>query len=171
VCAGHPERLGRWAAVLGRWLPGRLANALAAVVTSFAEGLAVMRRPWPLIGAAALSVPMWLAIAAAIWLSSLAFDLTFSFVDSFLVATFLVVGVALPTPGGIGGFEAMYQEAVTRFFGASDDVAVAAALVLHAVSTIPVAILGVIFMARAGLTFGRLKRMTDEQAEGETGSR
>jgi uncharacterized protein (TIRG00374 family) len=163
VCAGHPERLGRWTAALTRWLPARLADALAGIVKSFAEGLAVMRRPWPLIGAAALSIPMWLTIAAGIWLSSLAFDLTMSFVDSFLVVTFLVVGVALPTPGGIGGFEAMYQEAVTRFFGAGNDVAVAAALVLHAVSTIPIAILGVIFMARAGLTFGRLKRMTDEE--------
>jgi uncharacterized protein (TIRG00374 family) len=166
VCAGHPERLGRWTAALVRWLPARLGNALAEMVKSFAEGLAVMRRPWPLIVAAVLSVPMWLSIAAGIWLASLAFDLTLSFIGSFLVVTFLVVGVALPTPGGIGGFEAMYQEALTRFFHADNDVAVAAALVLHAVSTIPVAILGVIFMARAGLTFGRLKRMRDEQVTG-----
>ena len=166
VCAGHPERLGRWAAGFGRILPARLAAALAKVVQAFAEGLAVMRRPWPLMGALALSIPMWISIAVGIWLTTLAFDLTLSFLGSFLVVTFLVVGVALPTPGGVGGFEAMYQVALTKFFGATDDKAVAAALVLHAVSTFPIMIVGVIFMARAGLSFGRLREMSD-QAPGD----
>ncbi len=172
VCAGHPERLGRWAAQLGRIMPARLASAIGRVVQAFAEGLAVMRQPGPLMAAMAVSIPMWVSIAAGIWLTSRAFDLTLSFPGSFLVVTFLVVGVAVPTPGGVGGFEAMYQAAVTRFFGASDDRAVAAALVLHAVSTLPVAIVGVIFMAREGLTLGRLREIGEERGhdKSEVGS-
>jgi uncharacterized protein (TIRG00374 family) len=157
LCAGHPERLGRWAAALGNMLPERLGAAVGRVVQTFAEGLGVMRQPAPLIGALVLSVPMWLSVAAGIWFCSLAFDLTFSFSGSFLVVGFLVVGVALPTPGGVGGFEIMYQKAVMKYFGASNDVAVAAATVLHALSTIPVAILGVIFMRQMGLTLGGLR--------------
>ena len=44
----------------------------------------------------------------------------------------------MPTPGGVGGFHWMYQLAVTQFFGATADAAAAAAIVLHAVSFVPV---------------------------------
>ena len=54
--AGHPERLGRIAGRLGSRLPKAMAEALARVVRTFAEGLAVMRSPSHLAAAAAWSV-------------------------------------------------------------------------------------------------------------------
>ena len=51
--------------------------------------------------------------------------------------TILVVGVAVPTPGAIGGFHAAYQIAVQMFFGAPPDRAFGAAIVLHAISFLP----------------------------------
>ena len=56
--------------------------------------------------------------------------------------TILVVGVAAPTPGAIGGFHLAYQFAVTTFFGANADRAAGAAIVLHAISFVPVTLLG-----------------------------
>jgi hypothetical protein len=165
--AGHPERLGRWAGSLTRVLPARARDAVIRFVHTFAEGLAVMRRPAPLIVSFVLSVLLWMSIGLGIWLTSQAFDLTFSFVGSFLVIMFLVVGVSVPTPGGVGGFHKMYQFAVTTFFGAPPDVAAACAIVLHAVSFVPISILGLIFMLQDGLTFRSLKAMksTAEAAE------
>jgi uncharacterized protein (TIRG00374 family) len=151
--AGHPERLGRAAAKVERVLPARAARVVAHFVETFAQGLAVMRRPVQLAIALLQSVPIWLSIAAGIWLTSQAFSITFPYSGSFLVMTLLVVGVAVPTPGQIGGFHAAYQIAVQTFFGVPDDRAVGAAIVLHAVSFIPVTLLGLIFMAREGLTF------------------
>jgi len=167
ACAGHPERLGRWAGRVTRWLPARIAGAADHLVRTFAEGLAVMRRPGALVLAAAWSIPLWLSIALGIWVTSAAFDLTFSFAGTFLVVMFLVVGVAAPTPGGVGSFHYFYLLAVTRFFGANPDTAAAAALVLHAISFVPVTILGLIFMSQDGLTLGGLKDMgkTAEAAE------
>jgi hypothetical protein len=167
VGAGHPERLGRWAGRLARALPERAAEAVTRFVRTLAEGLAVMRRPAPLIAAFVLSLCLWLSIAVGIWLTSRAFDLTFPFVGSFLVMMYLVVGVSAPTPGGVGGFHKMYQLAVTTFFGASDAAAGACALVLHAVSNVPISILGLIFMAQDGLTLKGLRNMrpTAEAAE------
>jgi uncharacterized protein (TIRG00374 family) len=150
--AGHPERLGRAAGRVERVLPARVARLVAHLVETFALGLAVMRQPAQLAVALLQSFPIWLSIAAGIWLTSQAFSITFPYSGSFLVMTLLVVGVAVPTPGQIGGFHAAYQIAVQTFFGASDDRAVGAAIVLHAVSFIPVTVLGVIFMAREGLT-------------------
>jgi len=159
LCAGHPERLGRWAGRLTSRLPARVGGAADRLVRTFAEGLAVMRQPGPLVLAAAWSVPLWLSIALSIWITSAAFDLTFSFAGTFLVVMFLVVGVAAPTPGGVGGFHYFYLLAVTRFFGANADTAAAAALVLHAVSFIPVTIMGLIYMSQDGLSLGSLRRM------------
>jgi len=77
-----------------------------------------------------------------------------------------VVGVAVPTPGQVGGFQVAYKIAVTTFLGASDEAATAAAIVLWAISFVPVTLLGLVFMAREGLTLGRMREMaaSKEQA-------
>ena len=85
VAAGHPERLGRWALRVERVLPARLARMVAKFVESFTQGLGVMRQPRRLLVSLALSVPLWLSIAAGIWLTSLAFHITLPYVGSFLV--------------------------------------------------------------------------------------
>lgn len=165
VLAGHPERLGQWALRIEGVLPARLARLVAQFVEGFAQGLAVMRRPAHLLGSLALSFPLWLSIALGIYVTSHAFHMTFSYLGSFLVMTLLVVGVAMPTPGQVGGFHEMYKIAVVTFFGAPTDTAVAAAIVLHAVSFVPVTLLGLAFMAKEGLSFGRMR---DLAAVGKT---
>jgi uncharacterized protein (TIRG00374 family) len=164
VLAGHPERLGRWAARLAAVLPARAAAAAGRLVTTFAEGLAVLRSPAQLLTAVAWSLPLWITIASTILVCSRAFDLTFSFSGTFLVLGALAVGVSLPTPGGAGGFHAAYLFAVTGFFGADEDVAGAAAIVLHAVSFIPVTIVGLVFMWQDGLTLGGIRGLGKETA-------
>ena len=159
MLAGHPERLGIWAGKLARHLPARAAKATENLVRTFAEGLQVMRHPGQLLLAAFWSVPLWGSIALGVWLTSLAFDLTFPFLGSFLVLALLAAGVSLPTPGGVGGFHYTYLLALTQFFGAPREASAAAAMVLHAVSFVPVTILGLVFMWQDGLSLGRLKGM------------
>ena len=164
--AGHPERLGRAAGRVGRVLPARAARVVARFVESFAQGLAVMRQPSKLAGALALSFPLWLSIAAGIWLTSRAFHITFPYTGSFLIMTVLIVGVAVPTPGAIGGFHVAYQVAVQSFFAAPEDASAGAAIVLHAISLGPVTLLGIVFMAREGLTFSGVQRLANTEAPG-----
>jgi uncharacterized protein (TIRG00374 family) len=164
--AGHPEKLGAWALRVERVLPARLARVLAGLVESFAQGLAVMRRPGQLLGSLALSFPLWLSIALGIWVTSRAFHMTFGYLGSFLVMTLLVVGVAVPTPGQVGGFHTAYKIAVMTFFGAAETTAVGAAIVLHAISFVPVTLLGLIFMAREGLSLGRMRDLAQEEKPG-----
>ena len=159
VLAGHPERLGRAAGRLERWLPTRMASALERLVARFAQGMAVLRRPAELARALAISVPLWMSIAGGIWLTSRAFHITFPYTGSFLVMSFLTVGVAVPTPGAIGGFHAAFRIAVTTFYAAPEDRAVGAAIVLHAVSFVPVTLMGIGFMAQEGLSLGNMRRM------------
>jgi uncharacterized protein (TIRG00374 family) len=165
ACAGHPERLGVLVDRLTGWLPTRAASVIGEFARRFAEGLGVMRDPIALVKTLAWSLALWVSICLGIWVVTLAFGLTMPFVGSFLVVMYLVVGVAAPTPGGFGGFHVMYQIAVMNYFGAGADAAAAAAIVLHLVSFVPVAVLGFVFMARAGLTLGGLKRMSTKEAD------
>jgi hypothetical protein len=166
LLAGRADRVGAFATVLARVLPARAATAVIGFVEKFARGLAVMRRPGPIVAALTLSLALWTSIALSTWVTSLAFGITFPFTASFLLSMFLIVGVAVPTPGGIGGFHAAYSFAVTRLFGATQEQAVACAIVLHAVSFVPVTLLGLVFMWQDGLSLGRLRRLrADATAE------
>jgi hypothetical protein len=162
--AGHPERMGRIALRIERVLPARLAHIVARFVETFSQGLAVMRQPGRMLISLVLSVPLWLAIATGIWLTSQAFHITFPFQASFLVITFLAVGVAMPTPGAVGGFHLAYTTAAVWFFAAPPDRAVGAAILLHAISFVPVTLLGIYFMAREGLTLAGARRMVEERS-------
>lgn len=165
ACAGHPERLGLLVDRLTGWLPTRIAAAIGEFARRFAEGLGVMRDPAGLVKTLGWSILLWVSICLGIWLVTRAFGLTMPFAGAFLVVMYLVVGVAAPTPGGAGGFHVMYKLAVTQYFGAGADAAAAAAIVLHLVSFVPVAILGFVFMWQDGLTLGGLKRMNTRETE------
>ncbi len=81
---------------------------------------------------------------------AVAFRLAVPFTGSFLLVALLVIGVAVPTPGAIGGFHEAFRLGATMFFGAPDDAAVGAAIVLHVLSIGPALLLGLFFAAQAG---------------------
>jgi uncharacterized membrane protein YbhN (UPF0104 family) len=72
----------------------------------------------------------------------------------------LVVGVAVPTPGAVGGFHEAFRLGATAFFGADNDAAVGAAIVLHVTSFVPVTLVGLWFAVRDGLSLQRIKQVT-----------
>ena len=167
VLAGHPERLERWALQIERVLPARMARAVASVVRAFVEGLAVVRQPGRMAIAMLLSFPLWLSIALGIWATSLAFHIEMSYPGAFLMMTILVVGVAVPTPGAVGGFHEAFRIGATVFFATPNDRAVGAAIVLHAMSFVPVTIAGAILMAREGLSLSGASGLAAERTEKE----
>ena len=162
VLAGDPERLGRATERLARVVPS-FAAVIARIAEKFARGLGAIRRPGRLLVALAWSFPLWLSIAAGIWAVAVAFRLMVPFTGSFVVIALLVLGVAVPTPGAIGGFHAAFRYSATTFFGAPDAAAVGAAIVLHLVSIGPSLLLGLMFAAQEGLNVTTMRRLADEQ--------
>jgi uncharacterized protein (TIRG00374 family) len=160
--AGHPVVLRRWSDAITKRLPGRIADVAARFAHTLVDGLLVMRQPRAVTSAAALSVCLWLSIALCIWCSALALDLTFAFPDTFLIVMYLVVGVAVPVPSGVGSYHFMYQLAVTSMFHVNRDVAAAAAIVTHAVSFLPISVLGVVYLAQDGWTLTRLRSVQSD---------
>jgi glycosyltransferase 2 family protein len=153
--AGHPGTLERLTSGVTRVLPEGLAPTGVRLVHAFSEGLGIVRQPMRLLTALVLSLPVWLAIGGGIYLVTRAFHIDMPFSGTFLIQALLVVGVAVPTPGAVGGFHYFYRLGTTVFYGAPNDRAVGAALVLHAISFVPVAIAGLILLAQEGLSLSR----------------
>src|SRR6185312_370029 len=98
-------------------------------------------------------------IAAGQWAVAIAFHIDVPFTGSFLLISLLVIGVAVPTPGAIGGFHEAFRVGATMFYSAPDDAAVGAAIVLHAISIGPSLLLGLFFAAQEGLNLTGMQRL------------
>ncbi len=143
-----------------RWLAAWLSQALRA----FGEGLAVLQAPAAhLLAIQAQSFLIWLLIALGFYWNNAAFGLALPFHSTFLLTAFLTVGVAIPTPGMVGGFHVFYLLAMNQAFGVDKDTAAAAGTAAHALSNLPVLVLGLLLLGREGLTFGRVAQMTEEK--------
>jgi glycosyltransferase 2 family protein len=162
VLAGDPGRIGRWMSRLEASVPSKLAGVIGGVAEKFSRGLGAVRRPGRLFVALLWSFPLWLTIAAGMWAVLEAFRIEVPFTGSFLLVAVLVIGVAVPTPGAIGGFHEAYRLGATMFFGAPDDAAVGAAIVAHLFSIGPVLLLGLFFAAQVGLNLSGMRRLAEQ---------
>jgi glycosyltransferase 2 family protein len=167
LVASHPERLTRVMARVARVLPEKAGAALTRFVGQFAAGLVTVRQPRRLFMAWVLSFPLWLAIAIAVWWGSLAFHITMPFSGGIVMVALLLVGVSVPTPGGVGGYHEAFRIGATALYGAANDRAISAAIVMHAVSFVPITVAGLIVMMREGLDLGRMRAMVREPAREE----
>ena len=166
--ATHPERIGCLVARSDQWLPDRVAQGLSGLARTFSEGFAIAREPRDLAIALVWSFPLWVSIAYQAWLVTRAFGIMIPVAGSFLIQGALIIGVAVPTPGGIGSFHEAYRIAVTTFFHAPNNAAVSAALVLHAVSFLTSLVPGIVVMAIDGLSVAGLGRLARVARHEET---
>ena len=166
VAAGRPDRVGRFVGRLAvPLLQERVSTALAAKAQLFATGLSVMRQPAPLALAMGWSVVLWVTMAAGLWLVSVSFGIQMPPAGANVLLVLVVLGVLVPTPGGIGGYHAAYQVGAIGLYAATDEAAVGAGLLSHALSFFPVVIVGIVLMAQEGL---RLSGISDVVGSGRT---
>jgi glycosyltransferase 2 family protein len=152
-------------------LPQRLAQPLREGLRAFSAGLGVLQAPWPhLVKIAGQSLLTWLSIALAIFVNNRAFGIALPFHASFLMLGFLTVGVAVPTPGMVGGFHYAYQLALTKAFAVDKESAAAAGIACHALTNLPVLLLGLFFLAREGLSVGRVADLAERGREDASGA-
>jgi len=168
VLAGNPTRLGRAMERLERVVPSTLAGLIARIAEKFARGLGAIREPRRLLVALVWSFPLWLSIAAGIWSVAVAFRFAVPFTGSFLLIALLTIGVAVPTPGAIGGFHEAFRIGATAFYAAPDEAAVGAAIVLHLFSIGPSLLLGLLFAAEEGLNVKGMQRLADQAQQRHT---
>jgi uncharacterized protein (TIRG00374 family) len=146
--------------------PRWLAEPCGRILRAFSGGLAVLRAPLPQLAKIALqSLAVWLAIGLGFHLNHAAFGIELPYHATFLLMAFLVVGVAIPTPGMVGGFHAFYLLALAEVFGVPRATAAAAAVSAHALSNLPVLVLGLLLLGREGLSLGKVAGVTRQQQD------
>lgn len=154
----HVERLAEW--VLNRVPSTRLRETALRLTHSILEGLGVLRSPRDSLTVYVVSVIVWLLETMMYVLIAIGFGINLP-LAVFLVATALanLVTIAPSTPGYVGVFDAPIVYVLTTF-GINQNLATSYTLVLHTALYLPVTLLGMFYLWRAGLS---LSQMTNNQ--------
>lgn len=130
-----------------RVFPERLRPRARGIAHTFLDGFASLKTPRLALLVGAGSIGMWLVINVQIWCVMRAFGVDLPLPAAFVVTTAAVLGLAVPTPGGVGGYHAAVQFALTDVFRVPVATATGVALIAHAVSFVPVSLVGFAWLA------------------------
>jgi uncharacterized protein (TIRG00374 family) len=136
---------------LGRFIPSRFRGAWMNFFDGFAATLEITKHRSALSTVLLSTVGVWGCLTGQVYLSALALHLPVPFDASFFITGANTIGLAVPTPGGVGGIHKVCQFVLTRFYGFEIDASVASAVLYHLVGTIPVVVTGLVLFAREGL--------------------
>lgn len=148
-----------------RILPGRAQPIAQRIAHTFLDGFASLRTPRLALLVAAGSLGMWGVINVQIYCVMRAFGVDLPITAAFVVTTAGVLGLAVPTPGGVGGYHAAVQYALTGILHVPVATATGVAIVAHAVSFVPISLLGFAFFATSPLQKKGLRTLTAETAD------
>ena len=147
------------------WLPAVIRRHL----TPFLEGFRALQMGGALLKVAGLSLAIWLIISCQLWFMTLAYLGAFPFLGGIFLMAITVVGVAIPTPGGVGGFQFFMNLGLVNFFAQylspQDPNSQAAGISngSYIVAMIPVILAGLVVMNREGLSFRKISQLTETE--------
>jgi uncharacterized protein (TIRG00374 family) len=142
-------------------------NAVRKVVRLLRHGLAVMREPAAAIVAGAFQLLGWTLQLFAVFTSMRAFGIHEGLPAAGLVLVLMNVATIFPLwPGNVGLVQAAVSLPLWRYYGVAKGTGVAFGFGLQAIEASVGVGVGLIFLAREGLSFAMLKVMPDaSQAE------
>jgi len=146
---------------LARFAPS-WREPFANFLNHFLDGLRVLQRPRDLLITMTASFVLWYIIFWQVKVTLMAFGLDLPLRVSFFIVTLAVIGLAIPTPGGVGGFHKATQIGLTTFFGVELNLATAIAIVYHAICFIPITIIGLMCLPLLGMRFSDMRDMAEE---------
>jgi uncharacterized protein (TIRG00374 family) len=153
-----------------RW-HDRMPRIVKKHVLSFLDGLRALQSRTAAAKTLVLSLMIWLAISAQLWCLIRAYLDSFPPTGVFLIVAVTSIGMAIPTPGGVGGFQFCMNLSLVQFFRpylSGDDPlsqAAGASNGVYIVSMVPVILFGIILLHREGLSFSRAAALSAGQAD------
>jgi uncharacterized protein (TIRG00374 family) len=156
---------------LFRPLPERFRDVARRIAHTFLDGFASLKTPRLALAVGASSLFMWFVINVQIYCTIRAFGLDLPLSAAYVVTTAAVLGLAVPTPGGVGGYHAAVQFALTNIFLVPLAAATGVALLAHAISFVPISLIGFVLFAASPSRKKGLKELQGETVNGrrETG--
>lgn len=144
-----------------------VAERLVGMVGGFLDGLRCFRGPADIAAYVGLSIIYWVLNGFGTAAVVIGVDPGASVLAGFVCLCFLVIGVMLPAPpGNVGNFHAFAKLGLT-VSGVAVFPAVVSAVLLHAASTLGVAVLGIAAMAFGSIGWADAQRaLHDEEKAG-----
>ncbi len=148
---------------------GRIPGRLSRIIVSFGDGFRALRKDGERVEVAVLSLAIWITITLQLWFLARAYLPDFPPAGALLLTVITVVGVAIPTPAGVGGFQFFMQLALTHFFApflsTQDPTSQAAGISngCYLVSVVPILLLGFALLHREGLSWSRISRIASQK--------
>jgi glycosyltransferase 2 family protein len=133
---------------------GRFVRWCGRAFASLSLGTDALRRPRLLAIVLGHSLLAWLTIAAGAWIGVRASGADVSFPAMMVMLLLLAFGVAVPTPGGAGGYHAAMAFGLQMLFGVPAEAAVAAGILMHLAAVLPVIVLGLALLKTEGISWG-----------------
>jgi len=150
-----------------RLAPGRMAPVWAAV-RHLAEGAAFLREGRRTLRVGIESVLIWVTIGFSSWIGLLAAGVRIPPPGTLLLVALSALGLAVPTPGGVGTVHFAFQRGLIDLFGVEPNLASAATVLYHPITIyIPPVVFGLIFAWRDGLSPSKLRAVARRDAAAE----
>ena len=147
------------------WIRSSWKQPAANFFNHFLDGLRVLQRPRDLVITTVASIFMWYVICWQVRFTLLAFDVDLPLRAAYLIVTMAVIGLAVPTPGGVGGFHKATQVGMTLFFGIGLNEATGIAIAYHAICFVPITIIGLLCLPLLGVNLREVESIKPEAAE------
>ena len=154
-----PDQLIRLFELFARKVAPRFEERGRQLLRAFADGLSVLRHPARFLEVFLWALALWVTQAVSFWIMFKAVGVTAPFSAALFVQGLIVLFVALPsTPGFFGLFEAAAKVGLVMY-AVPESLAVAWGFIFHVLSLIPITVIGLYYVARAGMTLGDLKQI------------
>lgn len=154
------DAMRRFTARVGMILPIRFREPWMRFFDAFAKTLELAETPSAAAAVLAATAGIWLCLIGQYWCALFAAHRSLPLDAALFLNATTTVGIAIPTPGGVGGFHKICQWVLTTYYQFDIDTSVAVAVLLHVVSTAPVIVTGLLLFVREGLSWKQLTRET-----------
>jgi uncharacterized protein (TIRG00374 family) len=149
---GFQERFVRVLTAPVARLAPRWERPVASFLHHFLDGIRVLRQPRDLLVTVGTSLLLWYVIYWQVASAMVALSIDLPFRVTYCIVMLAVVGLTIPTPGGVGGFHKATQAGLVYFFAIELNRATAFAIVYHAISFVPITAIGLACLPAFGVS-------------------
>jgi len=152
--------------ILARPFPERIGSKIGRMGRDFSRGLRGLERGaiLPLLLG---TVGIWVLYGLSMYVSLQGFNnpamSALTLRDAFLLLTLSGIAFTIPTPGGLGSYDALITTGLSMIFGVPPGIALAYAVATHALSYISTTVIGLAFLLTEGISFSSAKNLKNSE--------
>jgi len=159
----NPAQAERAAAWVERRAPARFAPKAASLLRNFSGGLGVFRHGSGLLWVTVYSALMYVVTAAGLQGCMLAFGMDVPWYAGIVLLVITAFGMMIaPTPGYLGAIQYACVLGLS-LFGIDRAIGFSFSLYYHLTQFLPITVVGLIYLGRAGLSLGQIAARSREE--------